>query len=232
MLLIFFSFLYPILTSFLMCLSVRIKEGKNILGRSVCDNCKKTLNFFELIPIFNILFTKGKCSECNKRYSLVYTFLEVLNFLFAYLCLKQNISLKNFILFNIYFIIGTMNATLDYFYFLGLEFLNIVLLIILSLFLDCTQVKYFYILFLFLILFWSFFEIEFQDIVFFVASLIFIKIYNIEMLLYFISVLIFTLTYSLIKKTRKIPALFCLYGATILTFILNSVVLKLGGNIK
>lgn len=47
-------------------------------GRSHCDQCKKPLNFVELIPIMGFLFSKGKCKECNYKIPLQYFLAELL----------------------------------------------------------------------------------------------------------------------------------------------------------
>ena len=36
-------------------------------GRSYCDNCKKRLFWFDLIPLFSYIMLRGKCRFCKKR---------------------------------------------------------------------------------------------------------------------------------------------------------------------
>lgn len=36
---------------------------------NTCDSCGKRLSFLELIPVLNILYTKGKCTGCGVTYS-------------------------------------------------------------------------------------------------------------------------------------------------------------------
>jgi len=65
--------------SFLGVLASRRTIGASALwGRSKCLKCKKTLNWFELIPIISFLFLKGKCSGCRKRISYFYPVVEIL----------------------------------------------------------------------------------------------------------------------------------------------------------
>lgn len=56
-------------------------------GRSKCQNCKKVLKFWNLIPIFSWIFQKGKCSKCGKKISLFYPLIEltftIIFFIFA-----------------------------------------------------------------------------------------------------------------------------------------------------
>ncbi len=70
-----FLFLFGgVLASFLNLCVFRIEKNDSIkglfIGRSFCDNCRKSLKGYELIPIFSFLFLKGKCSSCGKRISV------------------------------------------------------------------------------------------------------------------------------------------------------------------
>ena len=49
--------------SFLNVVILRLDENypiKGIMGRSHCPNCKKKLNWYELIPVFSFLIQRGK----------------------------------------------------------------------------------------------------------------------------------------------------------------------------
>ncbi len=72
--------------SFYLVFATRLlKEEKFILSRSHCDNCKKILSWYELIPIFSYLFLKGKCSKCKKEINPLNIITElVTGFLFAF----------------------------------------------------------------------------------------------------------------------------------------------------
>ncbi len=52
---------------------------KDILGRSHCMSCRKTLEAKELIPLFSFLFLRGRCSSCGERISLQYPIVEFLS---------------------------------------------------------------------------------------------------------------------------------------------------------
>lgn len=53
-------------------------EEKGILwGRSRCPECKKTLDVFNLIPIFSWIFQRGKCANCKKEISSRYPIIEL-----------------------------------------------------------------------------------------------------------------------------------------------------------
>lgn len=46
-------------------------------GRSSCPSCKKTLNYFDLIPVFSFLISKGKCRHCHNNISIKYPLTEM-----------------------------------------------------------------------------------------------------------------------------------------------------------
>lgn len=69
--------------SFLNVLVDRLPNGESIVKkRSYCDHCKKTLRWYELIPVFSYVFLKGKCSRCHKEISVMYPLGEILTGLF------------------------------------------------------------------------------------------------------------------------------------------------------
>ncbi len=74
--------------SFLNVLIDRLPVGENVLvGRSHCDFCKKTLKWYELIPLFSFIIQGGKCRRCHKKLSLQYPLIELitgLGFVFFY----------------------------------------------------------------------------------------------------------------------------------------------------
>jgi len=76
------------LGSFLNVVIDRLPNDKSIIrGRSYCDYCKKTLQWYDLIPIVSFVVLKGKCRYCKKKLSVQYPIVEVttsLLFLFMY----------------------------------------------------------------------------------------------------------------------------------------------------
>lgn len=83
--------------SFLNCVIYRLEiseegggMGKKALsflrGRSYCPNCKHTLSWQDLIPIFSFLALKGKCRYCHQKISCQYPLVEFLTgFLFVFI---------------------------------------------------------------------------------------------------------------------------------------------------
>src|SRR3989344_5419068 len=63
--------------SFLNVVIDRVPAGKDIIGkRSSCDKCKKTLAWYDLIPIISWLLLKGKCRYCREPISPQYPIVE------------------------------------------------------------------------------------------------------------------------------------------------------------
>ena len=76
---IFIFLLGLVVGSFLNVVILRLDENypiKGIMGRSHCPNCKKILNWYELIPVFSFLIQKGKCRGCGTKISWQYPIIE------------------------------------------------------------------------------------------------------------------------------------------------------------
>jgi len=64
--------------SFLNVLADRLPKGESVLwGRSHCDHCKKTLRWYELIPLVSFLVQGGRCWRCRKKLSIQYPLVEL-----------------------------------------------------------------------------------------------------------------------------------------------------------
>lgn len=64
--------------SFLNVISLRMRTGMGIGGRSRCFSCNTTLRWYNLVPVFSYLFQKGKCQTCNSSISIQYPLVELL----------------------------------------------------------------------------------------------------------------------------------------------------------
>lgn len=71
-----------IVGSFLNVCIYRIPLGMSINGnhgRSLCTSCKKTLRWYDMVPVLSYCFLRGKCRFCKKHISLRYPAIELLN---------------------------------------------------------------------------------------------------------------------------------------------------------
>ena len=64
--------------SFVNVLADRLPRGESVLwGRSRCDHCKKTLRWYELVPVVSYIVQFGRCRRCHKRLSVQYPVIEL-----------------------------------------------------------------------------------------------------------------------------------------------------------
>ncbi len=63
--------------SFLNVVIDRLPQSKSIIyPPSFCDECKKNLLWYDLIPVLSFIFLAGKCRFCRKKISLQYPIVE------------------------------------------------------------------------------------------------------------------------------------------------------------
>ena len=90
---IFFGLIFG---SFLNVITYRLPNNQSIVSpRSFCPNCKRTIPWFENIPIFSWIKLKGKCSSCKQLISIKYPLTEVLTgilFLFSLNAIPNEIN--------------------------------------------------------------------------------------------------------------------------------------------
>lgn len=73
-----FFILGSIMGSFYHALATRLSKGLSIVNPpSHCDNCKKTLKWYELIPIISYIIQGGKCRNCKAKLPISYLMMEV-----------------------------------------------------------------------------------------------------------------------------------------------------------
>ena len=147
---IFTFILGTIIGSFLNVVSLRMKTGRSINGRSFCFSCGKTLGALELVPVISFLVLSGKCKKCNSKISAQYIGVELITgFVFLCVFLKYFSDLATlpfltltyyFTLFSILIVIGIYDlkhkivpdalafwfatiSLLGLFYFKGFEYL-------------------------------------------------------------------------------------------------------------
>jgi leader peptidase (prepilin peptidase)/N-methyltransferase len=65
--------------SFLNVVGYRLLRGQSIIApRSYCPHCRRTIAWFDNIPLISFLVLGGKCRFCAQRISLLYPFIEFL----------------------------------------------------------------------------------------------------------------------------------------------------------
>src|SRR3989344_5778269 len=67
-----------VIGSFLNVLIDRLPIGEDVfITRSHCDSCKKTLRWYELVPLVSYVFLVGKCQRCKHPLSIQYPLIEL-----------------------------------------------------------------------------------------------------------------------------------------------------------
>jgi prepilin signal peptidase PulO-like enzyme (type II secretory pathway) len=64
--------------SFINVVVDRVIHGESLTGRSHCDSCKKTLSWYDLIPLVSYIVLRGKCRNCHKAFSIQYLLVEII----------------------------------------------------------------------------------------------------------------------------------------------------------
>lgn len=73
-----FLFLGVSVGSFLNVLIDRLPRGEQIFkGRSYCESCKKTLAWYDLIPLFSWISLRGHCRYCAASLGIYYPLVEL-----------------------------------------------------------------------------------------------------------------------------------------------------------
>ena len=104
-------------------------EKKGILtGRSFCTFCKKTIKWFDNIPLISFLRLNGKCRNCKKQISPSYFFVELISGLsFVFLFFNLN-NFYEIIFYQIVFLILLMIIFIDLKHFIIPDELNFALI--------------------------------------------------------------------------------------------------------
>ena len=83
---IFLSFLAVLLASFFTVVIERTQREESFLtGRSHCDHCRKTIAWYDNIPLFSFLLLGGRCRYCHKKIDRWFFFTELVAAIYALL---------------------------------------------------------------------------------------------------------------------------------------------------
>lgn len=95
--------------SFLNVVLFRFETGETVVsGRSRCNACRKTIRWYDNIPLLSFLMLRGKCRGCGTRISWQYPAVELVTaFLFAFAG-------------SIFYVPGSVEAALELAFALGL----------------------------------------------------------------------------------------------------------------
>jgi leader peptidase (prepilin peptidase)/N-methyltransferase len=73
---LFFALEGLLIGSFLNVVIDRLPFGKSLGGRSSCDNCGRTLSFWELVPVIAYALQGGKSKCCKEKLKIQYSLVE------------------------------------------------------------------------------------------------------------------------------------------------------------
>ncbi len=65
------------------------KKISFVSGRSHCPSCDATLRWYDMVPVFNWFYLRGKCRDCGARISFRYPAVETLGGVLALLCVHR-----------------------------------------------------------------------------------------------------------------------------------------------
>lgn len=79
MFLIYLFIVGLVMGSFYTVIGLRAPHNESIiLPRSHCDNCKKILKWYELLPVISWIIQGGRCRKCHSKISFFYPIIELL----------------------------------------------------------------------------------------------------------------------------------------------------------
>lgn len=66
--------------SFLNVCIYRLPKKQDIVFTpSYCNNCGSRIKWYDLVPVISYIFLKGKCRNCNEKFSIQYPIIELSN---------------------------------------------------------------------------------------------------------------------------------------------------------
>lgn len=88
--------------------------GRYFGKKSRCPRCNNIIKTRDLIPLFNWLFTLGKCRSCKAKIPRTHLFIEVFTTLFFVICYLKFSFSENFIIFSLICVSCVILTVTDY----------------------------------------------------------------------------------------------------------------------
>lgn len=85
-----------IIGSFLNCLIWRLYKDETLGGRSYCPKCRKTIVWYDNIPLLSFVLLGGRCRHCRKKISWQYPLVELITAILFLLVWRIDIFSLNF----------------------------------------------------------------------------------------------------------------------------------------
>jgi|SRR3989344_7981357 len=120
--------------SFLNVLIDRLPEDRSILGRSYCDNCKKKLKWYDMIPVATFILLNRKCRYCQSPISFYYPLVEILTGI-IFICVYFYVLKLNNLPFTIFHL--SFDSTIE-------QFSNLTINYVYLLFITCSLIVIFF----------------------------------------------------------------------------------------
>lgn len=140
------------LNSFAVCFGHDWGQGKiNLTRRSVCDNCKAPLDWYQLVPILSLLVSNFSCNKCTQKVSKKYIVYEVIGGVSLPLTfiLLNDFTFLTIIIINLIF---QFIFVIDLNYYWIPDILQVILLVLLIPMTNLTTIIYSFYLFIILLL--------------------------------------------------------------------------------
>ncbi len=102
-----------VLGSFAKAIADRSLTNRSFWGRSYCLKCKKTLAWYDLLPVFSYILLKGKCRSCHKKIPIEYFLIEVVMGVLVGFLFWQTFNNLQFLSFNLQFSFQLSTVLLD-----------------------------------------------------------------------------------------------------------------------
>lgn len=141
-----------IIGSFLNMLIYRLPLEISLINpkRSFCPTCNTQIKWYENIPIISYIFLKGKCSSCCEKISIVYPIVELLTVVVTVLIYNKIGFNSEFLLVSSLFYLLILLSFIDFKYKAVPDYLLILLLCVVLLYLVLFNMQNFQILFIFI----------------------------------------------------------------------------------